>query len=88
MVVDKKLCKLYRERSWDFAQNIDVDTKKNIELLANLAVMALQFMHCCALDWRKRASYGGAAAGTCASDSQVLSSADANDDDDDDAGGD
>jgi hypothetical protein len=55
-------------------------------MLANLAVMELQFMHCCALDWRKRASDVGAAAGTGASDFQVLNSAD-DDDDDDDAGG-
>ncbi len=78
--MDKQLCKLYRESSRNFAQNIDVTTKQNIELLANLAVMELQFMHCCALNSRERASSGEEA------DSQILPAGD-NDDDDIVAGG-
>ncbi len=42
--MNKQLCKLYGESSRDFANNVDAHTKQNIELLANLAVMELQFM--------------------------------------------
>jgi hypothetical protein len=41
--MDKQLCKLYSESSRKFAQNTDVNTEQKIELLANLAVMELQF---------------------------------------------
>ncbi len=74
--MDKQLCKLYGESSRDFSRNIDPHAKQNIELLANLAVMELQFMHGCALDWR--ASSGGAAVSTC---SRILNAGENGDDD-------
>jgi hypothetical protein len=84
--MDKQLCKLFGESSRDFSRNIDPHAKQNIELLANLAVMELQFVHGCALDWR--ASSGGAAVSTCASDSRILNAGENGDDDnsDDDNG--
>ena len=81
LVMDKELCRLYGDSSREIAKNIDVATTTNIEALANLAIMELQFMIGCTVDWRKSNGNGGKAAS--ASESQILAGGSADDDADD-----
>jgi len=78
LAMDELQCRAYGDCSRAFAKDIDVSSEKNINALAALAVMELQFMHGCAVDWSKRGGDGGTASG--AASSQVLTSGSIGDD--------
>ena len=82
LAMDEGTCDLYGESSRAFEKNIDVASKENIELLASLAVMELQFMLGCGIGWSTGGDDNDTAAGPAIS--QVLS----NGSQDDDRGGD
>ena len=57
LAMDEALCEQYGEMSKEALINIDKSDEANIELLAALAVMELQFMRGCGIAWG--ASGGG-----------------------------
>ena len=78
LAMDKDLCELYRDMSQEALINIDKSAEDNIQHLATLAVMELQFMHGCGIEW-------GASGGGGQTASQTLD--DGMEGDDDDGGG-
>ena len=57
LAMDRALRKQYKKMSKEALENIDKSEEANIEHLVSLAVIELQFMHGCGVDWR--ASGGG-----------------------------
>ena len=87
LAMDAVQCRVYGECSRAFAEKIDDSSEENIKALAALAVMELQFMHGCTVEWSRRDGEGGAAAGAASSSPQVLTSGSQGDDDDDEGHG-
>ena len=81
LAMDKDLCELYRDMSQEALINIDKSAEDNIQHLATLAIMELQFMRGCGIEW-------GASGGGGQEVSQTLQDGNAGDDDDGDNGGD
>ena len=77
LALDAQHCRLYGDRSREFAQKFDESNKANIEALISLAIMELQFMHGCDVPWSGPGDGGSAAA---ASSSQALTSGSLEDD--------
>ena len=57
LAMDRALRKQYKKMSKEALENIDKSEEANIQHLAALAIIELQFMHGCGVDWR--ASGGG-----------------------------
>ena len=51
LLMDKGTCTLYKDCSKEVAKKMDAHDKPAIEALVTLAVMELQFMHGCDVDW-------------------------------------
>ena len=68
LAMDEDLCKQYGDMSRDVLENIDMTTEANLQTLAALAVMELQFMLGCGIGWRT--SGGGGDGGAERSRSQ------------------
>ncbi len=49
--MDKDLCKQYEKMSKEALESIDKSAEANIDHLAALAVMELQFMRGCGIGW-------------------------------------
>ena len=81
LAMDKDLCELYRDMSQEALINIDKSAEDNIQHLATLAIMELQFMRGCGIGW-------GASGGGGQEASQTLHDGMEGDDDDGDDGGD
>ena len=61
LAMDENLCKLYETCSREFQQKMDVHDKSNMQALVSLAVMELQFMHGCDVEWKLPADAGNSA---------------------------
>jgi hypothetical protein len=75
LAMDKALCQQYGKMSKEALENIDKSAEENIQHLAALAIIELQFMRGCGIGW-------GTSGGGGKEASQTLADGDSGDDDD------